>query len=741
MRKISGVTVGIVVAVLVLLGLVENVAAGTLGELPGWAKPWVWVGLAVLAVAAVLVELSRYRRDEPAPAATGLEDVAAMLAVAVSRQWQAEQQLWQVHDPYPLPVRWEPGPAEVSDHPANIGQALPGADPGPLDLAGRLDEIVTVYQRVPSERLVVLGRAGAGKTILALRLVTGLLATRTRTGRVPVVFNLSTWDPTTTPLPTWLAARLIEDQPSLAAPAPDPAGGTLATVLLEGHILPVLDGFDEIATGLRSHALRALNRTTMPLLLTSRSDEYASAVVAADVLTAAAVVTLTDLSVVDLTIYLNRASPPTNQAGTRWAPVLAALTADPPTPEAVTLTAALATPLMVYLARTIYSDTPGHDPAELLDPIRFPTAKAIEDYLLDAFIPAVYQQPHPTQTGLRKRPWDDPTNAHRWHTYLATHLHRLNTQDLAWWQLRDTVPRTVRVLFIAPFWWLGIGLIFGLSYGFAIGLGLGLVLGTLAGLLSGFEANGPQPRRTPFQLRLEAKIRRLHHTPFRLRSRLPALLKAFVRRLATGLIAGLGTGLLYGIAFGIVFGIVGGGFTSGLFGLLSGVGLGLVSGFQSGFNPVPTFELRVDTVSSPVDLLRINRIKIIQFLLIALGCYLVFFGLVYVFEAEFTTNAAIESMSWFMAISASWLAMLVSSTAWGSWLLITRLWLPATGKLPWPIMAFLVDAHRRGVLRQAGGVYRYRHARLRDRLAASQPTDLDGVQMKRAVHPRGRSHG
>jgi hypothetical protein len=30
-------------------------------------------------------------------------------------------------------------------------------------------------------------------------------------------------------------------------------------------------------------------------------------------------------------------------------------------------------------------------------------------------------------------------------------------------------------------------------------------------------------------------------------------------------------------------------------------------------------------------------------------------------------------------------------------------------------MGFLVDAHRRGVLRQAGGAYQYRHARLRDR--------------------------
>lgn len=447
-RRISGVTVGIAVVVLVLLGLVGDVAADTLGEVPRQAKLLIWVGLAVLTVAAVWIELYRHRREEPASAATGLEAVAASLAVAVGRQWRAEQELWQVHDPYPLPVRWEPGLVEVSDHTANIVQVLPGFDVGPLELAGGLDQVAMVYQRVPSGRLVVLGRAGAGKTILAQRLVIDLLATRTQTGRVPVVFNLSSWDPTDTSLLDWLAARLVEDHPRLAAPARDLGEGTLAAALLaDQRILPVLDGFDEIAAGLRSAVLRALSRTTMPLVLTSRCEEYASAVAAADVLTAAAVVTLTDLTVADLTSYLTRASPPMAQAGTRWAPVLAALATGSST--APMLAAALTTPLMVYLARTVYSDTPDRDPAELLDSTRFPTTEAIEDHLLDAFIPAVYQQSHSIQPSHRRQSWD-PADAHRWHTYLATHLHRLNTQDLAWWQLRDTIPRTARVLIITP---------------------------------------------------------------------------------------------------------------------------------------------------------------------------------------------------------------------------------------------------------------------------------------------------
>lgn len=40
------------------------------------------------------------------------------------------------------------------------------------------------------------------------------------------------------------------------------------------------------------------------------------------------------------------------------------------------------------------------------------------------------------------------------------------------------------------------------------------------------------------------------------------------------------------------------------------------------------------------------------------------------------------------------------------------------GRLPWRLLAFLEDAHQRGLLRQVGGVYQFRHASLQDRLAA-----------------------
>ncbi len=40
-----------------------------------------------------------------------------------------------------------------------------------------------------------------------------------------------------------------------------------------------------------------------------------------------------------------------------------------------------------------------------------------------------------------------------------------------------------------------------------------------------------------------------------------------------------------------------------------------------------------------------------------------------------------------------------------------------TRRLPWDTVAFLEDAYQRGVLRQAGAVYQFRHIRLQRHLA------------------------
>ena len=58
----------------------------------------------------------------------------------------------------------------------------------------------------------------------------------------------------------------------------------------------------------------------------------------------------------------------------------------------------------------------------------------------------------------------------------------------------------------------------------------------------------------------------------------------------------------------------------------------------------------------------------------------------------------------------------VTQTAWLGYV-IARAWLASRHRLPWSLMGFLADAHMRGILRQAGAVYQFRHIELQHRLA------------------------
>jgi GTPase SAR1 family protein len=54
--------------------------------------------------------------------------------------------------------------------------------------------------------------------------------------------------------------------------------------------------------------------------------------------------------------------------------------------------------------------------------------------------------------------------------------------------------------------------------------------------------------------------------------------------------------------------------------------------------------------------------------------------------------------------------------SWGAFA-ITRSWLAMRRQITWPLMGFLDDAHRRGVLRQAGAIYQFRHTEMQQHLA------------------------
>ncbi|MFI1968532.1 helix-turn-helix domain-containing protein [Streptomyces cinnamoneus] len=663
-----------------------------------------------------------------------LADVAEQLAQAVAARWQREEEQRQVHDPYPLPVRWRPALEELTDHWANIRRLPAGAVPGPLDLSGRLDAIVEVYRRVPSGRLVVLGRPGSGKTVLAVRFVLEQVKSRGRTGTVPVIFSIGSWDPTAITLRDWLIAQLTRDHPGLAAPGP--GGSSLAAALVEtGRVLPVLDGFDEIAGGLRRPALEALNSTVLPLLLTSRPSEYAAAVAETDVLTSAAAVQLTDLTPGDLADYLPRTTRKAgggDPAATAWDPVLRELRDRPDSRAGANLAAVLTTPLMVMLARAVYSDTSGHDPAALLDTRRFGSAEELEEHLLDKFTTTVYRPRPEHRPGGGPRRSFDPERARQWLGHLAHHLTRLDTPNLEWWRLGSGTRRSTRTLVTAVAVALTVGLVDAVvgtlfdPVGFQ--LADGLVAGLLAGLMFGITywfliasrgaAVAPSGVRLKMFGRAGGTGRRTAH------------------RLAVGLLCGVVFGSGYGFVRGVLNGVVRhcGLLVTLRVGLDDGVVYGLVFALATGptFGVLSLLETPLDVRSAvnPVGLLRTNcRTVVAQLLiwaptfglLVALGAW----GAMRILPAllgplVWNTTATLK-LGLISGLGGA-LAYALALTGWGQWLVFGRFWLPLTGRLPWSVVTFLEDAYERGVLRQAGAVYQFRHARLQDHLARAHRT-------------------
>ncbi|MFI6158148.1 helix-turn-helix domain-containing protein [Kitasatospora sp. NPDC051170] len=696
-------------------------------------------------------------RHRPLPLHPELTDAANRLARELRHRWQNEEDHRRIHDPFPLPVRWRAAPAGLGDRPENVQRLGPGAAPAELDLGGDIAGIAALYRSVPSGRLAIVGRAGSGKSVLAVRLVLDLLAAdplATGAEQIPVVLRLSSWDPADLALSDWMESQLLADHPDLARRAPGESCTLAAALIRSDALLPVLDGFDEIGEGLRARALEALNETQRPLVLTSRRGELAEAVEAVHApLLGAAVVELADLTPEDLRHYLPRTSR-TSHAGTPgtpdgWETLLPELHR-PETEAGRRLARVLSTPLMVTLARTLYSDSPDRPaPAELLDETRFPTAQALEDHLLAGFVPALYRRRSPAAR------WDAPT-AHRWLAALARHLGRPDRPDrpdrsdrpdrqhgeLAWWRLPDLLPRSTRTLAVGlaaflfvtvPACTLGLlfdltatevvvqGLLVGLAAGFAFAAAYAVTLAvnhgeswkpTYARLRwprGGGAARARSPRAVAVHLGglflgsflLGAGCAVASSTQWYLFDDVP-LANPRIRDTA------LANMTLFGLTFATA--------TTAVFGLLAAL------------------EAPMDTASAatPGSLLAANRSTVsrqavLLFPLFGLAVSAGGAGWVALLQGTFgpydwglqraVTIGAIGSVS---AVPA----YVLGFTAWGQWVLLVRIWLPLTGRLPWDTIAFLDDAYRRGALRQAGAVYQFRHLRLQHHLSRELASDV-----------------
>ena len=687
-----------------------------------------------------------------APVRDALTDAAQELAREVRRRWRREEEQRQVHDPFPLPVRWEQALAPLTDLPQNFQLLEPGAALPPVQLSGELRDVTEIYRRIPSGRLVVLGRAGSGKSILAIRFLLEFPKTPSLPQRAPVIFSVGSWDPTTTALRDWLIGLLLRDHPHLARRVP--TGATLAAALVDADlILPVLDGFDEIAVGLRQSALGELNKTSLPLVLTSRRAEYEEAVTQAEApLVLAAGIQIADLAHHDLAAYLPRtARPAANRDGaaeTAWEGVLEKLRTRE-TAASLNLARVLTTPLMVALARTMYNGAPDRHPKELLKSTRFSTEIEIEQHLLAGFVPTVYQNQVPERIDSgrrhRRRTWD-PQRAELWLGYLADHMARLDNdqQDLAWWQIGDTLRRSTRILIVVLVSALcvtvaeslanlltnrigqsRIGLTpMGLSQtvldGPLIGMIGGLGFGAIYAVMIVFGGGTFKPAHV--RLRLPRAHDRIARRPLRTFS------TRFVTMMLGGIVIGTGYALALALERSLYDGLplMNGEVIKGslINVLVLGVMFGLALGPVFGLMAVLEAPLDDTAAATPAGLLSANRAIVSRQLLILVPMItlVITFGGRLVVDA---LNPFLGPLTWSMPTAlviggvsgiGGGFGYVLCFTAWGRWLVLSRLWLPLTGRLPWDTAAFLDDAYQRGVLRQTGAVYQFRHIRLQHHL-------------------------
>jgi hypothetical protein len=601
---------------------------------------------------------------------SGGADPAERLTRIISERLEAEHDRLNLASPRPLEVRWA------------------GKLPGGVPVVGR-------------GRLVILGRAGSGKSVLVRRLALDLLK-KNPGGPVPVIFGLASWTGQAG-LKDWLIGELasVRYDPELG----EKGAGKL---LEEGKILPVFDGFDEIASGQRPGFLRGLNRDWKgPLVLTSRPEKYHVRAL----LDKAEVITLEDLETGDALRYL-REVPEQNDDGRQiWEPVADELLKNPPTESAWYVREALTTPLMVAIARDVYSKE--GDPADLLKQC-YTSKEDVEDHLLRSFVPAIYMDSPPRWT---------PRQAERALGYLAMRLE----SDIAWWRFGIAAMSAWKRSLLCG---LASGLVMAVANGTvtlaavfgADGFrttptqGVEVVAGDVAAIAFGFGlAHWLVIRYRGYALEpswTAIRVARLFGLSpgGRFEDVRPAAGR-FRDGLVVGGVAGL-TGIL-GVLICNQFQTTPGesapwrGWTALL---VSAIAIALMLGLTLGTIAVTQVRVEVTSAAGPLTLLDANRRIATRVATLA--------GVM--------SGAAMGVIAWigagpvmgavFAVIGGITIAVggMLSMSPWGQWVLFGRVWLPLTRRLPWRAREFLDDAHQRGVLRAEGGFYQFRHERLRE---------------------------
>ena len=667
---------------LVVLGLAATTSVGLGQNLVASAVPGDWVrahivaigvALAMVTALAVLVD-TWVRRRNPHPTAEAIlpDQVLASLARNVRDELRRVDAVQGVGLRLSLPVSWVNADEDLHSPWPEVHGAVGQTDPVRLD--GRFEDIKATFRHVPSERLVILGRAGSGKSVLATRLALALLEDRDGPAPVPLLLAAHAW-PQGSDLDEWLIREVLRRLPDV-----DPRHVT--DLVRDRRVWPIIDGLDEVPHNHRAAMIRALDEAG-PMVVTSREQEFRDTCRTAGAVTASAAIIVRDLEPAESVAYLTaRRSQRTPQA--RWSPLLAGHPA-------------LRTPLLVVLAAEVY-EAVDREPAELLDAERFPTVEAVEEHLFEVYLDRVYPRPADRLTWRRRKPpsvWT-ADEARHWHGRLALLLSEQWRADISPWNLSDSLGHLSRGLLPS----LTTTILFAVLAAFS-GIGSPVLLAALpiTALFYGL-ANASYDRYA------DVSWRRLLR-PAAPQERQQRFLHAMLRGCALGVGAvGLGEiawqllrsprdeALSTAIPSAAVILCV----------LLIGAGR-----FRS--------RLTLDAGAAATlwdSWTRMRRVAMVEVLTFAALVAAPMSGVLLIALRPTGRSGTIAVVGVVLGSCAVvwWL------TAWGQWG-SARMWLTVRGDLPLCVVAFWREAERLGVLRNDGDVYAFRHLLLRDFLVRS----------------------